>query len=256
MNTIPASVYIITLNEEAHLRRALESVKHFAEIIVIDSGSTDATCDIAREYTEHVQHQDWLGFSKQKQYALSLCNQDWVLNLDADEEVSIELSQEISYCISNSIADGLNIPFDDRFLFQPNHPWRRKNAKPRFFRRDKGRYGDDAVHEAIHIDGKIGNAKGCINHYGESSTAIKLLKNNHYSDLRSKEYFARGKRPSVIKLLFAFPFAFFRSYILKRSFLNGWSGFICSMVNAFYAFLKEAKLYELQLKKKQGIDQD
>ena len=174
------------------------------------------------------------------------------MNLDADEELSAELSREISDCISANSVDGLNIAFDDYFLFQSNHPWVSKNAKPRFFRRNKGRYGEDAVHEAIHIDGRLSNAKGCINHYGESSIAIKVSKNNHYSDLRAEENLSRGKTPSVIKLLFAFPIAFLRSYLLKRGFLNGRAGFIRSMVNAFYAFLKEAKLYELQIKKQAG----
>lgn len=242
--TIPASVYIITKDAARHLRRALESVADFAEIIVLDSGSSDETCAIAREYTDKVIFQEWLGFSRQKTRALSLCRHEWVLNLDADEEVSSELRAEIVQTINENAVDALSIPFDDRFCFSPNHAWVQRVSKVRFFRKSVAHYGDETVHEGVSIDGRVVTTRGVIVHYGESSIAVKVDKNNFYSSLRSAQDFQGGRSVSAGKILVAFPLAFWRSYLLRRQCFNGMNGFIASMINGFYAFLKAAKLYE------------
>lgn len=248
MSHIAASVFILTKNEAHNIERALESVREFDDIVVVDSGSSDATVELARKYTERVFIKEWLGYSRQSDLAAGLCQHDWVLKLDADEQATPELLDEIRAALPEAALSGLAIPFDDRFLNQPNSRWVRFNAKVRFWRKSRGHFGDESVHEGIHLTGPVRRATGCIVHYGESSVSIKLLKNDHYSTLKAQERFDSRRRFSWLTLIFAFPLAFLRSYILRRSFCNGISGFIGSTVNAYYAFLKEAKLYELELK--------
>ena len=245
---IPASVYIICCNEERHLRRTLESVKDFAEKVVVDSGSSDGTLAIAREYTGRIIHQEWLGFSRQKAFALAQCGYEWVLNIDADEEVSPELIQEIEEVISGKRAvDGLDIGIAGVVMGQVSSSWSRLNRRIRFFRKTKGHYQETLVHESISVAGRVEKSRGIIIDYGETSLAVKVAKLNQYSTLRAVEKFENNKKPSMLKLILAFPAAFFKSFILRRSFTNGLSGFVASMSNAYYAFLKEAKLYELDM---------
>ncbi len=246
---IKASVYIICKNEEKHIKRVLESVKEFTEIIIVDSGSIDNTLEIAKNYTDNIYHQEWMGFAKQKEYARSLCSNEWVLNLDADEELTIELKNEIISTINENKVDGLNIKISSLYLGKFNSEKSKFNRRIRFFRKDLGYYPEKLVHESIIVNGKIKKAKGFIYDYGTIDLKTHLDKINAYSSLRAEEKFEKNKKSSLFKLLFVFPLAFFKSYIIKRSFLNGTRGFIASMNNSFYAYLKEAKLYELNNKK-------
>ena len=247
---IDASVYIICKNEEKHIRRVLESVKDFTEIIVVDSGSSDNTLNIAKEFTTNIFHQDWLGFAKQKEYAKNLCTKDWVLNLDADEEVTTNLKNEIIKTIEENKIDGLNIKISSSFMGEFNSEKSKFNRRVRFFRKSAGYYPEKLVHESIVINGKIKDADGFIYDYGTLDLKTHLNKINEYSSLRADEKFAKNKKASAIKLLFVFPLSFIKSFIIKRGFLNGYRGFIAAMNNSFYAFLKEAKLYELNRRKK------
>ena len=246
---IKVSVYIICKNEEKHIKRVLESVKEFTEIIIVDSGSIDNTLEIAKNYTDNIYHQEWMGFAKQKEYARSLCSNEWVLNLDADEELTIELKNEIISTINENKVDGLNIKISSLYLGKFNSEKSKFNRRIRFFRKDLGYYPEKLVHESIIVNGKIKKAKGFIYDYGTIDLKTHLDKINAYSSLRAEEKFEKNKKSSLLKLLFVFPLAFFKSYIIKRSFLNGTRGFIAAMNNSFYAYLKEAKLYELNNKK-------
>ncbi len=247
---IKASVYIICKNEEKHIKRVLESVKEFDEIIIVDSGSTDNTLEIAKNYTKNIYNQEWMGFAKQKEYARSLCTNEWVLNLDADEELTNELRNEIINTINENKIDGLNIKISSLYLGKFNSEKSKFNRRIRFFRKDLGYYPEKLVHESIIVNGKIKKAKGFIYDYGTIDLKTHLDKINAYSSLRAEEKFEKNKKSSLLKLLFVFPLAFFKSYIIKRSFLNGTRGFIAAMNNSFYAYLKEAKLYELNNKNK------
>ena len=245
---IKASVYIICKNEEKHIKRVLESVKDFDEIVIVDSGSTDNTLNIAKEYTNKIFNQDWLGFAKQKEYAKNLCQNEWVLNLDADEQLTEELKKEIEKVIEENKIDGLDIKISSQFLGKFNSEKSKFNRRIRFFRKSVGHYPDKLVHESILVKGKINKANGFIYDYGTMDLKTHLSKINEYSSLRADEKFAKNKKASFSKLLFVFPLSFFKSFIIKRGFLNGMRGFISAMNNAFYAFLKEAKLYELNNK--------
>lgn len=247
---IEASVYIICKNEEKHIRRVLESVKDFSEIVVVDSGSSDNTLNIVKEFTNNIFHQDWLGFAKQKEYAKNLCTKDWVLNLDADEEVTTNLKNEIIKTIEENKIDGLNIKISSSFMGEFNSEKSKFNRRVRFFRKSAGYYPEKLVHESIVINGKIKDADGFIYDYGTLDLRTHLNKINEYSSLRAEEKFVKNKKASIVKLLFVFPLSFIKSFIIKRGFLNGFRGFIAAMNNSFYAFLKEAKLYELNKRKK------
>lgn len=241
---INASVYIICQNEEKHIKRVLESVKDFNEIIIVDSGSIDKTLEIASLYDTKIYHKDWLGFAKQKEYARTLCSNVWVLNLDADEELTDELKSEIKQSILENKINGLDIKISSKNLGEFNHPSSKFNRRIRFFKKDSGFYPDKLVHESIEVKGKINKAKGFIYDYGTINLETHLTKINSYSSLRAKEKFNKNKKPKLLKLVFVFPLAFVKSFFIKRGFLNGTRGFISAMNNSFYAFLKEAKLYE------------
>ncbi len=243
---IPCSVYIVTLNCGAWLQETLESVKDFAEVIILDSGSTDNTYAIAQSFPNtHISHQDWQGYAGQKSLALAQCLQDWVLNLDGDEVLSAELKTEIERTIQDNQIDALITPINDVFLGVPNSKHTKKHAKVRFFRKSKGQYDlANKVHENVVVNGQSIRAEGDIYHYGESSIFVKVEKNNQYSELKAAEKFQKGKKPSLLKLSLVMPVTFLKSYFIRRSCLNGWRGFVNSMINAFYAFLKEAKLFE------------
>lgn len=149
---IKASVYIICKNEEKHIKRVLESVKEFNEIIIVDSGSTDNTLEIAKNYTHTIYYQEWMGFAKQKEYARSLCTNEWVLNLDADEELTNELKNEIINTINENKIDGLNIKISSLYLGKFNSEKSKFNRRIRFFRKDLGYYPEKLVHESIIVN--------------------------------------------------------------------------------------------------------
>jgi len=249
---IPCSVYIVTLNCGEWLLQTLKSVADFDEVIILDSGSTDDTYDIAQKFENvKISHQNWRGYAKQKSLALELCRNKWVLNLDGDEVLSAELKDEIVNFIEQDIGDALVIPFNDAFLGVPNHKFTKKHAKVRFFRKEKGAYDlTNEAHENIVISSDmISRARHDIFHYGENSIHFTVEKSNQYSTLKAQEKFKKGRKPNLIKLLLVMPMTFLKSYLIRRNFLNGWRGFVGSMINAFYAFSKEAKLFEYHLKK-------
>lgn len=252
---IPCSVYIVTLNCGAWLKDTLNSVKDFSEVIILDSGSTDDTYTIAQTFSNvKISHQDWQGYAGQKSLALAQCRNEWVLNLDGDEVLSKELKSEIVQVIQANQIDALITPINDVFLGVPNSKHTKKHAKVRFFRKSKGHYDlANKVHENVIVDGQSVKAEGDIYHYGESSIFVKVEKNNQYSELKSKEKFEKGKSPSLVKLVTVMPLMFVKSYFFRRNFMNGWRGFVGSVINAFYAFLKEAKLFEKKSYNKRNL---
>ncbi|MDA3049066.1 glycosyltransferase family 2 protein [Campylobacter sp. JMF_02 ED1] len=247
---INASVYAIVQNEEKHIERMLKSVADFAEIIIVDSGSTDKTLQIAQKYGAKIYHHDWQGEGVQKNYAFSLCSHEWVLNLDGDEEVSAELKAEICEFMAQSEFDGLDIKFHEFYMGGIVDDRVRKNTHIRFFRKSSGEYRNLGVHAQVSINGKVRKSRGVIYHFSDKPIKELVSKNNNYSSLRAQQKFEKGKKPSLAKLLFIFPLVFFKSYFLRRSFFDGKKGFIIAVINAFYAFMKEAKLYEIWLNKK------
>ncbi|GGA81645.1 LPS biosynthesis protein [Neiella marina] len=246
-STAPAvSVFIITLNEIEHIEQAIRSVQHLDEIIVVDSGSTDGTVEAAKALGATVVHQDWLGYAKQKHFAMQLCRNQWCFNLDGDEVVPAAVLGEILALVADDQCDAIRVRFEDFFMGSAMHPKSHKRSIVRVYKKDRIEFPlHKSVHENVKVTGRVAKIKGCIHHYGYDSVAKLLGKQNKYSSLRAAEKYAGGKRSRWLKLLLVMPVIFAKSYFLRRMFLSGWRGFIHAVVEAMYAFLKEAKLLEL-----------
>lgn len=248
---IPASVYIIALNEEAHIGRALESVKDFKDIVVIDSGSTDKTKEISKTYTDNVIEKDWIDEFDQRSFALTHCSEDWVLSLDADEEVNDELKSFIKATIEADNADALDVEIREYFMGRVHHKGVKYSHRVKAFKRSKFNYGEARVHIPQLVAGKTIKARGFITHFGEKSVALAVQKNNKYSSLKARDNFEKNKFASRLRIIAIVPLVFLKYYLAKRHFMSGMRGFILSVNCAHYAFLKEAKLYELHHSEKQ-----
>lgn len=240
---VSASVFILTKNSEKYLRLCLESIKHFEEIIIIDSGSTDSTIKICKEYNANIYHNPWPGFAAQKEFALSKCGLPWVLNLDSDEEISAEAIESIRCVINSGKYVGLEFKMHNYLFGRRPHIFTAPMKKLRFGRKDLARYDlSNPVHEGMIISGKIGRASGHINHYGEDSLHVFIEKINNYSTLRARTKVSRGGVIVCISGTISFLIAFVKHYILKRHFLNGAHGFASAFIVGFHAWLKRMKV--------------
>ncbi len=251
MKHTPISVFIITLNEQQHLQEVLMSVQCFDEVVLVDSGSTDSTVEIAQAFGCKVVHQDWLGFAKQKAHAMSLCKNKWVFNIDGDEVLSDELAKQIQTLVDENTADAFKLYFEDLFWGQPMSASSAKRSIIRVYNKEKVSFPTNRlVHENVVLDSGsvVKDVKERVKHYGYHSTDILMSKQNSYSSLKAQEKFNKGAKPSIIKLLFIFPLMFIKEYFLRRMFLSGRRGLVTATVNAMYGFLKEAKLHELTYK--------
>lgn len=238
------SVIIITKNEETNIRRCLESVRFADEIIILDSGSTDNTLAIAREYTDKVFSTDWQGYGIQKDRALLKAKGDWVLNLDADESVTKELQQEMLHVISSDTADAYRIPirmiFYNQILKYSGSPKRHI----RLFKREKASYSKDIVHEKVLISSKarIGKLKNPIWHHSFKDVHHVLYKLNKYSSYSAKIRIESNKSIGLIKILLSTVWMFSRCFFLQRGFLDGRTGFLFAVFGAqgtFYRGIKQ-----------------
>lgn len=242
---IQASVYIIALNEEQHIGRALESVKDFAQIVVIDSGSTDKTKEISKRYNANLIDHDWVNEFEQRSFALSQCTHDWVLSLDADEEINQDLLDHIKLTIEQDDAEALDIEIREYFMGKLPHPNVKFTHRVKFFKKSRFNYGQARVHIPQNVEGRTKKAKGFITHFGEKSVELAVMKNNKYSSYKAQDKFDKGKKPSRLRMAVIFPAVFLKYYFVKRHCLSGTRGFVLSMNSAHYAFIKEAKLYEM-----------
>nr|WP_136252785.1 glycosyltransferase family 2 protein [Ningiella ruwaisensis] len=244
---LPISVFIITQNEEEYIGKVLESIKGIDEIVVVDSGSSDKTVEIAQQYGAKVVHQPWLGYAKQKQFAMSLCTHEWVLNLDGDEVVNPEFLQGLREIISTDNADSVRVWRNDIFIGKRLSKFSKKANNLRFYRKSLAHFDSSTlVHESATVSGKEIFANLEFDHYGYQTIKTVTDKNNQYSSLKALEKFKRGKSFSYVKLIFIFPLIFIKEYVFQRKVFSGTRGFILSILTAYYAFIKEAKLFELE----------
>ncbi len=247
--TTKLSVTIITYNEEANIRRTLESVKWADEIVVVDSGSTDRTVEICREYTDKVFHQDWLGFAKQKNFAIGKTEGDWVLSLDADEPIESALADEIRGIISSlGSFDGYRIPRRTFFLGKEiKHGGWYPDYNLRLFRRGKGRFEERTVHEAIRVLGSVGKTLHAIEHYAYHDLASYLNSINKYSsfavDVMEEEGISWFKA-SWMNIIFRPVLTFVLKYFFRLGFLDGKHGLVLNLFHSYYVFAKYAKAWE------------
>lgn len=245
-SVIPISVFIITQNEEKHIRRLLLSCQGFDEIIIVDSGSTDNTLSIAKEFGVSIFHRDWMGYAKQKSYAMSLCRNKWVLNLDADEELTSELIKSFKEAIKQDKYNSVRCQRNDVFLGKPLSRFTKMPNNCRLYKKDFATFDSSRLaHERADVQGMEQKIPQHFNHYGYSDIETITYKNNLYSSLKAKEKYLKNKKPSKIKLLLVFPLIFFKTYIIQRHVLSGYRGFILSISTAYYLFIKEVKLFEI-----------
>lgn len=241
----PLSLVVTTLNNAQTLSKCLESVAWADEIVVLDSFSSDDTCEIARAHGARVIQHAFQGYAKQKQMAIDAATHDWVLLLDADEALSVEVGEEIRDLMATTpSADAYTLPRIELLFWRWSSPRVRMNHYLRLFDRRLCAMNDVPVHAAPESRGTIRRLTHGFYHYGEPDIHTKVEKLNSYSS-GLVEYKARtGRSRSPWWLVVYPPLAFVRSYIFKRNFLNGWAGFIGAVCMAFYAFLKYAKVYE------------
>ncbi len=239
------SVIVIAKNESANIARCLASVRFADEIIVLDSGSSDDTVDIARRYTELVYETDWQGYGIQKQRALSHASGEWVLNLDADEHVSEELRQDIIRAVNQKNFDGFRVPIRMQFYGRAMKYSSSPSRHIRLFRREGARFSDDIVHEKIIMPAraKISQFKNAIFHHSYQDVSHALYKINKYSSYTAKIRLksARFKKPSMLKALISAGWMFSRCFFLQRGFLDGEAGFLFAMFNAQSSFYRAIK---------------
>ncbi len=249
--TLTLSVAIITKNEEANLPRTLASVRWADEIVIVDSGSSDRTPEIAREFGAKFFSEDWQGFGAQKNSAIAKCTSDWVLSLDADEEVSPELANEIRTLLAGQPQfDAFLLPRRNFFLGRwMRHGGYYPDPKLRLFRRGIAQFEERAVHETIRPVGPTGRLRGDLLHHAYPTLDGYIEHMNRYSALGATQAVARGK---TSRSLFGFfwnvwivPIATFKyNYFLRLGFLDGREGFLQHLYHSAYVSWKYAKAWE------------
>jgi glycosyltransferase involved in cell wall biosynthesis len=251
IHCVKISAVLITLNEEKNIAAALESVSWADEILVVDSGSSDGTQEVAQAVGARVIAHEWEGFSRQKQFATDAAAFDMVLSVDADERVSPELQSQIAKVKDGANpADGYRIPRLAHYMGRPiRHSGWYPDRQVRLFDRRRGRWKESLVHESVAMDASAGieDLSGDILHFPvENAAHHHRMIGERYAPLAARQMLADGRRTSVPKLLASGPAAFIRSYIVKGGFLDGLPGFVIAGFAAHHAFLKHLMLLELQ----------
>jgi glycosyltransferase involved in cell wall biosynthesis len=234
------SVAIITLNEEANLTRTLGSIAWADEIVVVDSGSTDRTAEIARSFQAKFFLEEWKGFAAQKNSALEKCTCDWVLSLDADESLTGEASEEIRQLLSaNPSADGYTLPRRNLFLGR----WMRfggfyPDRKLRLFRRGVAEFEARPVHETLHFEGSRGHLKGDMVHDAYPTLETYIAHMDRYSSLGARQ------APFLLNVVFNPIATFLYNYFFRLGFLDGREGLLQHLYHSVYVSWKYAKGWE------------
>jgi len=242
------SVTVITRNEAADIGAALQSVAWANELIVIDSMSTDETASIARQYTDRVIAREWPGYVAQKNYAASLCSHDWILSLDADERVPAELAREIQAVLKAEPAhSAYRMP---RVTWHFGRWIRTTDWYPdyqvRLYDRRQAEWTGPYVHEGLAVRGSVGQLRSELQHYAYRDIADHLETMDRYTTYAARQMHEAGQHAGFARLVGHPPLAFLRNYIVHGGFRDGIPGFVISTFNAYYVFLKFAKLWELE----------
>lgn len=250
--TLPISGFVICLNEEPYIEPCIRSLHMCAEIVVVDSGSTDRTLDIlaalkAEGFPIRVLHEPWRGYAGQKQFALDQCHQDWCLSVDSDERISLRLAADLPGLIANPDVTAWRVtryPYLGGFGYAVPQAKERFNA--RLFRNGKAKFDLTAkVHEGIVTEGRTEKASnGGLLHFRPIGMQEQILKENKYSTLKAQMKAEQGKPAQPFKMLFSPWLYFLRLYFHNGLWRCGWAGFINAATGGVYAFLTEAKRWE------------
>jgi glycosyltransferase involved in cell wall biosynthesis len=248
------SAVIITKNEQHNIARCLQSLKFADEIILVDTGSTDSTIDIAKKYDAKIFNIDWPGFGPAKKYAVDQAGGEWILSIDADEEITAPLAAEIKKAIdSDNGINGYLIPRKTNFLGRwINHSRWYPDYVLRLFRKDKGQFSDSLVHEKVVLESEPGRLKNFIRHYSYPDIQTFFDKFDSYTTLAAQELMKKGKRFSLLALLCKPPASFCSHYIFGAGFLDGLEGFLIAVLSAYGVFVRYLKLYSISKKSRDG----
>ena len=243
----PLSVVLIAKNAASQIEACLESAAFADEIVLVDSGSSDATCDLAARRGARVVHKEWLGFGPQKQFAVEQARHDWVLCLDADERVSPALRQSIERALAAPAAPVYRMARCNRFLGR----WLRHGEgypdwSPRLFERRSARWSDDVVHEKVLYAVTPGTLAGDLLHESAEDLARYLDKQNRYTTLAAEQLYERGRSAGAFSLIASPLVRFFKFYVLRLGFLDGVAGLVHISIGCMNSYLKYAKLIELR----------
>lgn len=248
MRNLPLSVTIVSFNEEDNIGRTLESIKDLAaEIVVVDSHSTDKTREIAKSYDAKVYEEDWRGHIAQKNSALKKCTQEYILSVDCDEVVSVELKESIIKAIKNQDEEGFYINRKTSYLgkllqhtWQPE--WRlrlvKKTANPKWVGYDP--------HDSLQIEGKTRRIKGNLYHYSYKDLENHFYRAVTYPKQAAEAYHKMGRRFKIYNLTFNPLVAFIKTYFIRKGFLDGIRGLSVAGSVAFSTFLKYLYLWEIE----------
>ncbi|HRK25190.1 MAG TPA: glycosyltransferase family 2 protein [Beijerinckiaceae bacterium] len=260
MPALPSlSIFLITRNEADRLPRTLQAIAGLSDdIVVVDSGSTDATREVAAAHGARVIVNAWPGYGPQKRFAEEQCRHPWLLNIDADEVIPADLRAEITAALAGPTpADAFEIPIAEIFpAEQEPHRLAYALAPVRLYRRDKGRYSASPVHDRVELapEARIARLNGAIHHFSVRSIGDQIAKLNAYTDQQVRDLATRGKHVPVWRLFVEFPAAFIKAYLIRRHFVRGIYGFITAMNFAFYRWLRVAKDFERRMLERHSRD--
>ena len=221
---VQISATIITLNEEDNLERCIHSLKGIVdEIIIVDSGSQDRTLEIAADCGARVFTRAWTNYSEQKNYAASQASSDWILSLDADECLSLELNGEIAELkAAGARADAYQFPRMAFYLGRwIKHSGWYPDYKVRLYQKNKATWQGSFVHEALFVNGTVGRLKGNLFHYTCNSLSEHLVRLDRYTTLAAQELYSKGKSGSFFQLMFSPALTFVRTFLFKSGFRDG-----------------------------------
>ncbi|MBS1158092.1 MAG: hypothetical protein H6R15_511 [Proteobacteria bacterium] len=241
----PLSVAIITLNAATQLEACLRSAQFADDIVVVDSGSSDGTVELAERHGARVVQQAWLGFGPQKQFAVESARHDWVLCLDADERVTPELQASIENALGAPANGAYRFARCNRFLGRYlKHGEGYPDWSLRLFDRRRARWSDDAVHEKVISDGAIGTLAGDLLHDSAESLAAYLSKQNRYTSLAAEMALAAGKKTGFGRIALSPLVRFVKFYFIRQGFRDGLPGLIHIAIGCFNSFIKYSKMLE------------
>jgi glycosyltransferase involved in cell wall biosynthesis len=238
------SATIVALNEERNIGRAIRSLQSCTdEIVVVDSGSSDHTREIAASLGARVAEEPWRGYAAQKNFAASCAANDWILSIDADEELTPALAAEIAALKTQPpVVDAFTMPRLARYLGRwIRHSGWYPDRKVRLYRRDRAQWQGEYVHESVEVSGRTGHLNSDLLHFTCDSRSQHLHTLDRYTSLAAKALVASGKPVPFRRLVADPPWTFVRSYIIQRGFLDGTHGFIIAGMAGFYTFMKYAK---------------
>jgi glycosyltransferase involved in cell wall biosynthesis len=244
---LPLSAVLITCNAAASLEACLASLDFVDEIVIVDSGSQDATLEIARRFGARVIEQSWLGFGPQKRFAVTQAKHDWVLCLDADEQVTPELARNIVAAFPEPPFQVYRFARCNRFLGRYlRHGEGYPDWNLRLFHCGSAQWSEDAVHEHVLTQSPVGTLDGDLLHDSAESLTSYLTKQNRYTTLAAEAALAAGKRASIGRLVFSPLIRFIKFYLIRQGFRDGLPGLIHIVIGCFNSFMKYSKMLERQ----------